>query len=155
MSESIRTKLARYRFNLFPAYRLAGGRVLYIASDWQEIRVAIPHSWRTKNIFGTTFGGSLYAAIDPIYAVMLTQALAGDYVVWDRAASIEFLKPGSETLYARFRIPDAELESIERKLEDQPSVTRTYTVDIVSADGVRHATAEKTVYIGTDESKRA
>ncbi|WP_312911894.1 DUF4442 domain-containing protein [Natronosalvus caseinilyticus] len=155
MPESLRTKLARYRFNLFPAYRLAGGRVRYIASDWQEVRVSIPRSWRTKNVFGTTFGGSIYAAIDPIYAMMLIQALEDSYVVWDRGATIEFEKPGKETLYARFRLPDAELEEIESILETESSTTRTYAVDIVAADGTRHARAEKEVYVGTDESKRA
>ena len=155
VSESIRTTLARWRFNLFPAYRLSGGRIRYIDRNWREVRVAIDHSWRTKNIFGTTFGGSIYAAIDPIYAVMLVQALEGEYTVWDRAATIEFHEPATETLYARFRLEDAELEAIEEAVAADGSTLREYSIDIVSADGTRHASARKTVYVSNDKTKRA
>ncbi len=155
MSESLRTRLARYRYNLFPAYRLCGGRIRYVRDDWQEVRIAVSHSWRTKNVFGTTFGGSIYAAVDPIYAVMLLKALPDGYTVWDRAATIEFEKPATEPLYARFTISDAELESIQETLEERPSTTRSYDVSLVSADGTVHATATKTVYVSTDASKRA
>ena len=155
MSESLRTRLERYRFNLFPAYRLAGGRIRYISADWREVRVAVDHCWRTKNIFGTTFGGSIYAAIDPIYATMLVRLLGDGYVVWDKAASIEYERPATETLYARFRFSEAELESIGTALDTTDSITREYDVHVVDADGTLHATAEKTIYVGTDESKAA
>jgi hypothetical protein len=106
MSESWRTRLQRVGFNLWPSYRGTGGRVRYIAEDWQEVRVEIPRNLRTRNYMGTTFGGSIYGACDPIYAMMLIQALPDEYTVWDKAASIRFQRPGTEDLYARFRLSD-------------------------------------------------
>ena len=93
MTESLRTRLERLGFDLFPAYRFGGGRVTYIREDWREVHVEVPLNWRTRNYVGTTFGGSMYAAVDPIYMLVLIRNLGRAYTVWDRAASISFERP--------------------------------------------------------------
>ncbi|ELY52570.1 DUF4442 domain-containing protein [Natronolimnohabitans innermongolicus] len=157
MLAALRSRLYRIGFNLFPAYRGTGGRVTYIAPDWREIRVKLPNSWRTRNYVGTTFGGSIYGAVDPFYMMMLLKRLGDGYVVWDKEADIRFKKPGQETLYAQFRLTDEELEAIRAELatEGTESIDRHYTVDLVDAEGVVHATVRKTVYVTTDRSKGA
>ena len=90
MSESWSTRLDRWKFNLFPAYRGTGGRVTYIRGDWSEVRIVVPLSWRTRNYVGTIYGGSLYGAVDPIYMLMLMRSLGPEYVVWDKAAAIRY-----------------------------------------------------------------
>ncbi len=89
----------------------------YIAPDWSEIRLDVPLSWRTRNYVGTIFGGSMYASIDPIYMIMLIRRLGPEFVVWDKAATIQFKKPGRETLRARFMVSDEELAAIRTVLE--------------------------------------
>ena len=96
MPESWQTRFARWAFNWFPAYRGTGAPVTYIAADWREVRIRLPLNWRTRNYVGTIFGGSLYGAVDPIYMIMLIKALGPDYIVWDKAATIRFLRPGRE-----------------------------------------------------------
>lgn len=71
-------------FNLFPAYRGTGGRLIYVAEDFCEVRVKLPVNWRTRNYVGTIYGGSVYASIDPIYMLMLIQILGPEYIVWDK-----------------------------------------------------------------------
>ncbi len=147
MPESFRTRLMRWGFNFFPAYRGTGGRVTYIAADWRDVRVKLPLNWRTRNYVGTIFGGSFYGAVDPFYMIMLIKLLGPDYIVWDKAAAIRFRKPGRTTLTARFLITDEELAAIRTAAAAQPSVDRTYTVELVDREGVVHATVEKTIYI--------
>ncbi|HWQ03642.1 MAG TPA: DUF4442 domain-containing protein [Candidatus Nitrosotenuis sp.] len=147
MPESWRTRIFRWGWNFFPCYRGTGGRVTYIAHDWSEIRVKLPLNWRTRNYVGTIFGGSLYGAVDPHFMLMLIQRLGPDFIVWDKAATIRFKKPGRGTLFARFEISDAEVQAIRALLRDLPSVDRIYTVELADAAGVVHATVEKTVYI--------
>jgi acyl-coenzyme A thioesterase PaaI-like protein len=147
MPESRQSRRFRWFFNVFPAYRGTGARVTYIAGDWREVRIKLPLNWRTRNYVGTTFGGSLYAAVDPIYMIMLIKILGPDFVVWDKAASIRFRKPGRSTLYARFVVAAEEVAAIKAALESAPSVDRTYTVELTDAAGVVHATVEKVVYI--------
>ena len=137
----------RWAFNLFPAYRGTGARVTYIASDWREVRVRLPLSWRTRNYVGTIFGGSLYGAVDPMYMIMLMHILGPRYTVWDKAATIRFVRPGRATLSARFLLEEAEIAEICRRLETEPSLDRVYGVELVDAAGVVHAAVEKTVYV--------
>ncbi|WP_435196015.1 DUF4442 domain-containing protein [Natronomonas sp. EA1] len=149
--ESLRTRVWRHGFNLFPAYRGTGGRVTHIAADWSTVRIRLPLSWRTRNLVGTIFGGSLYGAVDPFYMVMLMKRLGDDYTVWDKAAEIRFKKPGEETLYAEFQVPDDEVASIREELSPGESLDRVYDVALVDEDGTVHATCEKTLYIREDE----
>ena len=147
MPESARTRLARWGFNWFPAYRGTGGRITYIAADWREIRVALPLSWRTRNYVGTIFGGSMYGAVDPILMVMLIRLLGRNYVVWDKAATIRFRRPGRTTLHARFVVPEAETDAIRRALESGPATDRAYDVELADDGGVVHATIHKVVHV--------
>ena len=67
MSESFKSRLTRWGFNLFPAYWGTGAAITYIDDSWREVRIKLPLTWRTRNYVGTLFGGSMYGAIDPIY----------------------------------------------------------------------------------------
>ncbi len=127
----------------------------FIADGWQEVRVRLPLSWRTRNYVGTIFGGSLYAAVDPFFMIMLMKNLGPDYVVWDKAASVRFRRPGRSTLTATFRLDEAEFIKIRDLLRDLPKVDRTYTVDLTDREGTVHATVEKVVHVARREGPPA
>ena len=147
MSESFSSRLHRWYFNFFPAYRGTGGRIAYLAHDFREIRVRIPLSRRTRNYVGTIFGGSMYAAVDPVYMVMLIRNLGPRYQVWDKAATIRFRKPGRGTLYARMVLDQQELDDIMAALEASPSTERVYDIELADELGVVHAHVRKTLHI--------
>lgn len=147
MAESFQSRLMRWKFNLFPAYRGTGARVTYIAADFREVRIALRLSLRTRNAVGTIFGGSMYGAVDPVYMIMLMRLLGRGYVVWDKSATIRFRKPGRTTLTATFRIDGAELNAIRDATSHGEAVNRTYNVDLVDAGGVVHASVEKIIYV--------
>ena len=144
----------RWGFNFFPAFRGTGSRVTYIADDYREMRVEVPLNWRTRNYVGTIFGGSLYGSVDPMYMILLIKILGPAYTVWDKAATIRFVKPGRSRLYARFLIEEEEIQTILRLTETAPSVDRVYRVDLKDAAGVVHASVEKTIYIRRNDAKR-
>ncbi len=147
MPESLRSRFFRWGFNLFPAYCATGARITYISHDFREVRIKLPLSWQTRNYVGTIFGGSMYAAIDPVYMLMLIKNLGPDYIVWDKSACINFKKPGRTTLFARFTLDDTELDTIRNELTHSHSVDRNYHVELVDNKGAVHASVEKVVYI--------
>ncbi len=147
MAESWQTRLARWGFNWFPAYRATGARLTYIAADWREVRIRLLLGWRTRNYVGTIFGGSMYGAIDPVYMIMLMKTLGPGYVVWDKAATIRFLRPGRETLYATFRVTTDELTAIRAEVEQSGKAEREFTVELVTAAGEVHASCRKVLSI--------
>jgi acyl-coenzyme A thioesterase PaaI-like protein len=147
MPESFASKIDRWKFNIFPAYRGSGARVVYISHDYCQMRIKIPLSWRTRNYVGTIYGGSMYAGIDPIYMLMLIKTLGKDYIVWDKAAKIRFKRPGKETLFADFLLTPEELDEIKTLLETRKSVDRIYNVELKDKNGKIHCSIEKTLYI--------
>jgi len=152
LPESLHTRLFRWGFNFWPCYRGTGARVTFIAEDWRDVRVCLPLSWRTRNYVGTIFGGSLYAAVDPFYMIMLMKNLGPAYVVWDKAASIRFKKPGQSLLHASFHLAESELVEVRRLLLEQPKLDRTYVVQVVDEAGVVHAEVQKVIHISLRKS---
>ncbi len=144
--ESFRTRLLRWRLNFFPAYRSTGARVTYIADGFHEVHIKLPLNWKTRNYVGTIFGGSIYAAVDPIYMVMFIHLLGPGYVVWDKAAHVEFKRPGRTTLTARFKVEPAELASIRVRLDAEEKLDRTFRIEIVDEEGTVCAVVEKVIY---------
>ena len=147
MPESFATRVRRWGFNFFPAYRATGARITYIADNWREVHIRLPLTWRTRNYVGTMFGGSMYAAVDPIYMIMLIKTLGSGYTVWDKSASIRFKAPGRTTLYARFDLSIDETEAIRTVLLTQSATERNYSVELTDNAGKVHAVIEKTIYI--------
>ena len=115
--ESFTTWLKRWVFNFFPAYRATGAWICFLSSDWQEVHIKLSLKWTTRNYVGTIFGGSLFGALDPLYMVQLINILNSTYVVWDKSATIKFIKPVKQTVIARFLIRDELIEQIKEKIK--------------------------------------
>jgi acyl-coenzyme A thioesterase PaaI-like protein len=147
VKEKLGPRPFRWLMNLWPCIRGTGVRVTHIAPNWKEIRVRLPLSLRTRNYVGSIFGGSLYGAVDPLYMLMLIRLLGPDYVVWDKSASIRFLKPGRTTLYATCRVEDDELDEIRRLLQSEPKIDRTYRIALADDQGTVHAEVDKVIQI--------
>jgi acyl-coenzyme A thioesterase PaaI-like protein len=147
MPESFSTRLSRWGFNWFPAYRATGARIKYIASDWREVRIRLPLTWLTRNYVGTLFGGSMYGAMDPLYMVMLIKVLGPGYEVWDKAAHIRFRRPGRSTLHATFRLDPAVLDSIREVVAHEGKTEHTFTVELTDEAGEVCVRCEKVLSI--------
>ena len=87
-------KYLKLLLNIYPPYLGAGIRVVQISGDFREVIVAMKLRWYNRNYVGTHFGGSLSAMTDPFFMLMLLNILGNDYIVWDQAARIQFLRPG-------------------------------------------------------------
>lgn len=150
--ESAKSWLLRCGFNFYPSFRRTGARVTFLSHDLRTLRVRLPLNWRTCNPAGTLFGGSLYAATDALYATLLYLALGKNYIVWDKAATIRYKKPGRCTLYAECNLADAEIAFIEAELERSPSIERVYEVALTDAEGTVHTAVKKTLYIARKDA---
>lgn len=147
MEKKIKNYIIRHLFNFFPAYRSTGGRVIYISQNWQEVHVKLKLSWKTRNYYGTLYGGSLYGAIDPIYVIMLLQILGDEYIIWNKSSNINFLIPGNTTLYAYAKIKDSEIKSIKNELVYKPKIDKIYTINLVDSNGLVYAVTQQIINI--------
>ncbi len=133
--------------NLWRPFRGAGIRVKSIESDFHKMRVGLDLNIWNRNIVGTQFGGSLYAMTDPFYMLMLMQILGPDYIVWDKAASINFKKPGKTPVYADFEWNEVELGEIKSRADKGEKVYFDKKVLIKNTDHEIISEVDKTLYI--------
>ncbi|MCA3022833.1 MAG: DUF4442 domain-containing protein [Burkholderiales bacterium] len=137
----------RHVMNCWPPFWGTRIHIEEIAPDWRYVRTRMKLSMRNKNYVGSHFGGGLFAMTDPFYMVALKNILGNSYLVWDKAATIEYLKPGRTTVYAEFKISDAQLTEIYAKTADGEKFEPVYRVDVVDADQQLIARVQKTLYI--------
>ncbi len=147
VSKSKTAKKMQRLMNWYGPYLGAGVKIEYIADDWHEVRVAMHMRWYNRNAVGTHFGGSLYAMIDPHYMLMLMKLLGKDYVVWDKAAHIDFIKPGTGTVRSTMKVTDEMLNEIKSATANGDKFLPEYPVEIFDESGDLVATAVKTLYI--------
>lgn len=137
----------RWFMNLWFPFLGAGIRVTRLQSDWKAIDVEMKlRSWNS-NYVGTHYGGSLYSMTDPFYMLMLIENLGRDYIVWDKAATIRFRKPGKGKVTASFRLSDEQLADIRRRLEAEDKVQPTFKVEVRDEANVVIAEVEKVLHV--------
>jgi len=133
--------------NLWPPFLGMGIRVQRIAPDMKSIDVEMKLRWWNANYVGTQFGGSLFAMTDPFYMLMLMANLGRDYVVWDKAATIRYRKPGKGTVRAEFRLSDAHLDDIREKLKTLPKYEPVFKAEVKDTQGTVIAEIEKLLHV--------
>ena len=142
-----RARMLRWMLNLYPPYLGAGIRVQHISPDLRSVKVAMKLTRWNRNYVGTQFGGSLYSMVDPFYMLMLMENLGRDYIVWDKAASIDFVSPGKGPVYAEFSIDEALLDEIRRHTEGGEKYLPHLKVQIHDGSGTLVARVDKTLYV--------
>lgn len=146
MSKWAKAKL-KLLLRFYPPFIGAGIKVMRIADDWKNIKVAMKLRWYNKNAFGTHFGGSLYAMTDPFFALMLMNVMGSKYIVWDQAAQIKFIKPGKGVVKADFKLDDEMINLIKNKTDTGDKFLPEFTVDVIDQNGDIVAKVHKTLYI--------
>lgn len=137
-----------YRWiNFYPPFILAGIRVRQNAADPHTMRVSMGLHWYNGNVYGTHFGGSLYAMCDPFFALILLQTLGPGYVVWDKTAAIRFLRPGRGTVSATFHIPAEAVAAIRGRADAGEVVEPTFQIDVVDETGQVVAHVDKLLHV--------
>jgi acyl-coenzyme A thioesterase PaaI-like protein len=147
MEQLMKAARLRWLMNCWPPFLAAGIRVRNIAPDYRQVRVELRMRWSNRNYVGVHFGGSLFAMTDPFFMLMYMNNLGADYIVWDRAGRIEFIRPGRGTVSAEFRLTAEDLESARAKAASGRPALIKHEVDVVDQAGELVARVERTVYV--------
>jgi hypothetical protein len=145
-TESRKSRTMRWGFNFWPCIWCTGGKVEFIAGDFRELHVSIKLNIRTRNKVGTVYGGSIYSSVDPYFMLMFMQILGKDYVVWDKAASVKFVRPIVDKVKCRFLITEELVEEVKQKVAEFGEYTFELPLKYEDDNGLVYAVFTKTVY---------
>lgn len=147
MIKHITPKLFKLILNIYPPYWGTGISVKSISSDYKNVTVQMKMRWYNRNYVNTHFGGSIYAMTDPFFMLMLLQILGPSYVVWDKFATIDFIKPGRGTLTAKFCLSDEDINNIVQNCKNGKKYLPEFTVFVKDAENDIVAKVKKVLYI--------
>lgn len=137
----------RWIFNFWPPFLFAGIRVEHIASDWSRARVRMDLRWYNRNYVRTHFGGSLFAMTDPFWMLLAMESLGREFIVWDKAGEIEFVKPGRGRVRAEFHLEPELVHRLREQARSERKVLHWFETDVIDEDGDTVARVRKQLYI--------
>lgn len=143
----LRQKFLEKAIRFYGPFLGAGVRPVEITKDYRFIKVEMPLTFYNRNYMGTQFGGSLYAMVDPWYMLMLIKNLGPGYIVWDKAATINFRKPGQGKVTAEFTLTQEKIDEIRGIVEENKKTDARFLVEIRDESGRLIADVEKVVYV--------
>jgi len=153
-------KLKKFRrlismMNFYPPYLFSGIKVVEYAPDLSMFRTQLKLTWFNRNLLGTAFGGSLYSMCDPFFMFILIIHLGDEYIVWDKYASIDFLKPGRGTVFAEFKLSPEQVKEAKKLADEHGKYTFEFPCEVRDEAGNLIASLKKGVYVRRKDYRKS
>ena len=150
-TESSYSAWYRRAINFWPCIWCGGGWITFVSGDFKELHLYLKLGIRTRNRVGTVFGGSIYSSVDPHFMLMLMQILGRDYVVWDKGATIKFIRPITGRVKCRFLLTDTLIDTIKTQIAANGQYIFDLPLQFEDDNGKVYATFTKTLYTASKE----
>lgn len=140
----------KWGMRLYPPLLLQRIWVKKVHPDFRGADVKINRSLITLNFGKAIFGGTIYTATDPFYAMLFGQVLKHKgypVSVWLKSAGIRFLKPAINSLHYRILISDEMVAEAETELKTKGVFVKTYLIEVYDTNGVLCALAKNEIHI--------
>ncbi|MFM2664253.1 hypothetical protein VME0621_02402 [Vibrio mediterranei] len=155
LAKIYKPKYVKFALNIWPPFWGAGIKITEISEDFRSVKVRLKLKWWNKNANRSQFGGSIFAMTDPIYSLMLMGILREQYYVWDKEASIDFIKPGFSDLNAEFVVSQDMLDGILHSTATGDKCFPEFVTHIHNQHGEIVATIQRKLYIRKKPKYRA
>lgn len=147
LAKIYKPNIVRRALNSWPPFWGAGIKILSISDDFREVKVKLKLRWWNKNANRTQYGGSIFSLTDPVYSLMLMGILGEQYYVWDKEASINFIKPGQSDLYADFVISQQVLDGILNQTSEGDKCFPEFVIYVKDAKGNVVSEVQRKLYV--------
>lgn len=118
--------------------------------DFMGVDVKISKSFLNTNYNNSIFGGSIFSASDPFFALLFDQVLLrrGYKIrVWLKSAQINYLKPGRSNLHFKIILTEEDIHEAEMALKTVGKFVKSFPMEIMGANGEICAKVINEVYI--------
>ncbi len=125
-----------------------GVRVLSVSKDFTALKLRIRRTLFTRNHSGSIFGGSLFSAVDPFYALMYWQIFRQEEIncsTWLKSAEIKYLKPAFYSLYASLEISEQEKAIALETIKEKGRFDANYTIYLIDKQGIKYVEVKQLI----------
>lgn len=149
---------AKWMLNLYPPLLVNRVVVKHISKNYRRVEVVIKKSFLNRNIQGTIFGGTIFSAADPFFALMYWQTFLQMGVkteVWLKSAHIRYIKPGSTDLNLTFQLSEEDISTAYNELIKTGKIERTHVVQVRNIHNELCAEIDMIAYLRIPKTKNA
>ena len=147
LAKIFKPKVVKFALNSWPPFWGSGIKILSISHDFHEVKVKLKLRWWNKNANRTQYGGSIFSLTDPVYSLMLMGILGEKYFVWDKEASINFIKPGNSDLFAEFCVSQNQLYDIIEQTENGSKSFPEFVIYVKDREGEVVSEVRRRLYV--------
>ncbi len=143
-------KMLKWAMRFYPPLFFQRIWVIKFDKGFTGVHVKISKSFLNVNYNRTIFGGTIFSASDPFFALLFDQILQRRGLkcrVWLRSAEIRYLKPGATNLYFTISLSEEQIKEAEIILLTEGKFVKAYPMNIFSSEGLLCATVINEVYI--------
>jgi len=118
--------------------------------DFRGVDVKVHRSLLNRNYNGSIFGGTIFSATDPFYAILFDQILQREgfkVLIWLKSAHIQYKKPARKNLSFSIMIQTDQIEQAKTDLSENGKHVIGFEFDLLDKDGLLCATVKNEVYI--------
>jgi acyl-coenzyme A thioesterase PaaI-like protein len=155
LSKIYKPSIVKFALNIWPPFWGSGIRILSISEDFREVQMRLKLRWWNKNANRTQYGGSIFSLTDSVYSLMLMGILREEYYVWDKEASINFIKPGHSDLHANFIVSQAQLDSILMATQNGDKSFPEFIIHVKDSKGEIVSEVQRKLYVRKKPKFRA
>ncbi|WP_257668056.1 DUF4442 domain-containing protein [Parapedobacter tibetensis] len=140
----------KWVMRLYPPFFFQRIWVRHFHKGFMGVEVKINRSLLNRNYNASIFGGTIFAAADPFYALIFDQIFQRkgfSTVVWLKSASIQYIKPARSALYFNIVIHSKDIQEVETALTNKGKFMKTYPITIADKNGETCAIMKNEVYI--------
>jgi hypothetical protein len=149
------SKLLKRVMNLFPPLLVNRVRIAEADSQFMNLNVKIRYSWLNKNLQKAMFGGTIFSAIDPYYAVMYWQIFNSKNIpmeVWIKKVEIRYRIAATSDLKIKFSLTDSDINSAIQGLKKDSKYEIWH--DVVAINEAQEICTEARVLVHIRNSKK-
>lgn len=143
-------KTLKWVMRLYPPFLFQRIWVQRFHPGFTGVDVKISKSLLNRNYNASIFGGTIYAAADPFYALLFDQLFRRKGFktrVWLKSASIEYLKPGRTALYFTIMLSEQEVTEAVIALRETGKYIKTFPIAVMDKRGDLCASVQNEVYV--------
>ncbi len=144
------SKMLKRAMNLFPPLLVNRIKIAEADEEFKNLRVTVKYSWLNKNIQKSIFGGSIFSAIDPFYAVMYWQIFNSKNIpmlIWIKKAEIDYIKTATSNLHMDFKLSENDIENAITALKENEKHEVWHTIKVFNIHNELCAESRVLVYI--------
>ena len=149
------SKLLKRVMNLFPPLLVNRIRIAEADSLFMNLDVEVKYSWLNKNLQKAMFGGTIFSAIDPYYAVMYWQIFNSKGIpmeVWIKKVEIRYKIAATSDLKIQFSLKDSDINSAVQGLKKEGKYEIWH--DVEAKNEAHEVCAEARVLVHIRNSKK-